>query len=562
MNILGVSCHYHDSAASLIKGGVLVAAAEEERFSRIKHDNSFPLNAIEYCLREGKITSDEIDIVAFYDKPMLKFDRVLHSCVTTFPKSFWMFWKAVPQWMTEKLRIPSLLKNKIGYNGEVVFVEHHQSHAASAFFVSPFKEAAIITVDAIGEWTSAAIHYGKGSDMEVLKEIRFPDSLGLFYSAITAYLGFKVNNDEYKVMGLASYGSPVYRDKFREIIDVKEDGSFKLNMKYFSYMHDTRMFNSILEKELGPKRICGTTIIKRHKDIASTLQNITEEIMLKIANYAHKLTGSENLCMAGGVALNCVANGKILREGPFKRIFIQPASTDAGGSLGAAFYTHNKIYGERRKYRMTDTYLGPSFTDNEIRGVLEKNRINYEKLNNRELVKRTANLIADDNIVGWYQGRMEFGPRALGNRSILANPKNPKMKDILNKRVKHREPFRPFAPSILRENAEDYLVKATDSPYMILAFDTKKNKIKDIVSATHIDGTCRPQTVKRKTNRVYYDLIKQFKGATGVPALINTSFNIRGEPIVCTPLDAFNTFAKTEIDYLILGNCLISKEEY
>lgn len=561
MNILGVSCHYHDSAASLVKDGVLIAAAEEERFTRKKHDNTFPTNAIQYCLKEGKITADEIDVVAFYDKPMLKFDRILHTCVSTFPKSFWMFWDAVPQWLTEKLRIPSLLKDKIGYKGEVMFVEHHKSHAASAFLVSPFEEATIVTIDGIGEWTSAAIHHGKGNDIETLKEIRFPHSLGLFYSTITAYLGFKVNDDEFKVMGLSAYGKPVYYDKFEKIIDIKDDGSFNLNMKYFSYTHDTKMFSDELEKELGPRREYGAKITRRHENIASTLQKITEDVMLKIANYAYKLTGCENLCMAGGVALNCVANGKILREGPFKRIFIQPAATDAGGSLGAAFYVYNKIYGNPRKCVMNDAYLGPGFEDKEIEDFLKNNKIGYEKLEREELLKKTANLIADDKIVGWFQGRLEFGPRALGNRSILANPRNPKMKDILNKKVKHREPFRPFAPSILLKDAKDYLIGACDAPFMVLGFDVKKDKLKDIISATHVDGTCRPQTVTRKRNKLYHDLIREFKKLTGTPAVINTSFNVKGEPIVCTPEDAYNCFKDTDIDYLVLKNYLISKEE-
>jgi len=561
MNILGISCHYHDSAASLVKNGVLVAAAEEERFTRKKHDNSFPTNAIEYCLKEGKIIADEVDVAAFYDKPMLKFDRILHTSVEYFPKSFGMFCEAVPQWLTEKLRIPSLLKNRIGYRGEVMFIEHHKSHAASAFFVSPFEEAAIVTVDGIGEWTSAAIHHGKDNKIEVLKEIRFPHSLGLFYSTMTSYLGFKVNNDEFKVMGLSAYGTPIYYNKFKNVIDVKEDGSFNLNMKYFSYTYDKKMFSDLFEKKFGPRREYEDKITNRHKNIAATLQKITEETMLKIVNYAHKLTGSENLCMAGGVALNCVANGRVSREGPFKRIFIQPAATDAGGSLGASFYVYNQIYGNPRKYVMKDTYLGPSFNEKEIKTCLEKNKVECEKLNNKRLIEKTAILISQDKIVGWFQGRMEFGPRALGSRSILANPKNPKMKDILNKKVKHREPFRPFAPSILRENAKDYLVRACDSPFMLVAFDVKKDGIKDIISATHVDGTCRPQTVERRRNKLYHNLIYEFKKRTGIPVVINTSFNVRGEPIVCTPEDAYNCFKNTGIDYLVIGNYFISKEE-
>ncbi len=563
MNIIGISCYYHDSAACLIKDGKLVAAVEEERFTKKKHDNSFPKNSINYCLKEGRITIKDVDKVVFYDKPLLKFDRILQTCIEKYPTSFWTFWEAVPQWMTKKLRVPSTLKTKVNYDGDVLFVKHHQSHAASAFLVSPFKKAAIVTVDGVGEWTTTAIHHGKNNKIESLKEIQFPHSLGLLYSTITSYLGFRVNNDEFKIMGLASYGdSEKYYDDFKNIIDVKEDGSFKLNMRYFSYTHKKNMFTPELEKKLGPRRFHGDEIKKRHKDIAAALQRITGETMLKITNHAHELTGSKNLCLAGGVALNSVSNGKILVEGKFENIFIQPASSDAGGSLGAAYYVYNHLYNNPREYQMNDVYLGPSFSNEFIKKFLQDNDINYEELDDKKITKKTAKLISKNNVIGWFQGRLEFGPRALGNRSILANPSDPIMKDILNNKVKHREPFRPFAPSILIDDIDDYLIKAHESPYMVLVFKVKENKINNIVSATHIDSTCRPQTVDKKTNPRYYNLIKEFKKITGIPVIINTSFNVRGQPIVRTPENAFNTFVKTDIDYLILENYLIDKNNY
>ena len=560
MYILGISCYFHDSAASLIKDGVPIACAEEERFSRIKHDNSFPMNAIDYCLKEAGIDVNEVDIIVFYEKPFLKFDRILQTCVQTFPKSFCVFYEALPQWLTEKLRIPSILKKNLGYNGRVWFVEHHKSHAASAFLVSPFKDAAILTIDAIGEWSSTSIHYGKENNIRTLKVINFPHSLGLFYSTITAYLGFRVLNDEYKVMGLAAWGEPKYIEEFKELIEVKDDGSFKLNMEYFTYTHKKKMFSKKLEDLLGPAREPESEITQRHMDIAATLQKVTEDVILKMVRYAHKLTKSENLCMAGGVALNCVANGRILMEGPFKNVFIQPASSDAGGSLGAAMYAYNSILKKPRRYVMKDVYLGPSFTNIQIKNFLDSMSIEYEKLEERELISRVARLLADNKIVGWFQGRMEFGPRALGNRSILANPSNPKMKDVINERVKHREWFRPFAPSILLEDTKKYLGMCVEAPFMIITFEVKRDRIREIISATHIDGTARIQTVSRETNRLFYELIKEFKNITGVGALLNTSFNVRGEPIVCSPRDAYACFKNTAMDYLVLGNYLISKK--
>ena len=561
MNILGISCYYHDSAACLLKNGVVIAAAEEERFTRKKHDNSFPKNAISYCLKEGGIDVKDIDIVAFYEKPLLKFDRILQMSLETYPKSFLNFYKILPGWLTSKLKVPSKLKKKLNYKGKVFFIEHHHSHAASAFFASPFKEAAIVTIDGVGEWSTISIHHGKDNKIETLKETYFPNSLGLLYSTITAYLGFKVLNDEYKVMGLAAYGKPSYYEKFKEkLIDIKDDGSFSLNMDYFSYTHKEQMFSNKLEEEFGQRRNPGEAIEERHKDIAASLQKLTEEIVLLIVNHAYKLTNSKKLCMAGGVALNCVANGKLLQKDLFEKIFIQPAATDSGGSMGAALYTYHQILKKEKVWSMDSAYLGPSFNNKEIKDFLDKCKIEYAKLSDEDLVKNVANLLSQDKIVGWFQGRMEFGPRALGNRSILANPKNPEMKNIVNKKVKHREEFRPFAPAMLIEKAGEYLIYNYDSPFMTINFETNIDTRKNIISATHIDGTARVQTVSRERNKLFYDLIKEFENLTNVPALLNTSFNVKGEPIVCSPEDAYNCFKNTDINYLVLGNYLISKD--
>lgn len=560
MYILGISCWFHDSAACLIKDGVPIAAVEEERFTRVKHDNSFPENAIKFCLDYAGISADDLDFVVFYEKPMLKFDRILQMVVENFPHSFSVFYEAVPSWANEKLRLPGILRKKFGYEGKVLFIRHHLSHAASAFFASPFNEAAILTIDALGEYTTTAIHYGKGNEIKTLKEIHFPNSLGLFYSAVTSYLGFRVNNDEYKVMALAAYGKPRYYKEFKEIIDVKPDGSFSLNKKYFTFTSKERMFSKKFEEKFGPPRKPNEPIEKRHMDIAATLQTITEEIVIKIARYAYKLTKSENLCLAGGVAFNSVANGKLWKEGIFKNIFIQPAAGDAGGSLGAALYAYNKILGNERNYVMQDVYLGPSFTNKKIKDFLEENSIDYEKLSNSKLVKEVANLIASGKTVGWFRGRMEFSYRALGNRSILADPSNPEMKERLG-RIKKREWFRPFAPTILFERIDEYLEHACEAPFMIMTFNVKKEKKKDLIASLHVDGTTRPQTLRRKVNEKYYDLIKEFEKIKGIPALLNTSFNRKGEPIVCTPEQAYNDLKNTEMDYLVLGNYLISKNK-
>lgn len=560
MHILGISGFYHDSAACLIKDGKIIAAAEEERFVRKKHYNGFPFKAIEYCLKEGEITIDQVDYVGFYEKPFLKFERILQTFIETFPFSFPFFYNAIPSWLNEKLRIKSIIKNKVGFKKDILFVDHHTSHAASAFFVSGFKQAAILTVDGIGEWKSTGLYVGKDSTIAPLKEINFPDSLGLFYSTITTYLGFKVNNDEYKVMGLAAYGKPRYYNKFLKMIDIKPDGSFKLDMKYFSYRGKQKMWSKELEKLLGTPREHNGKIEKRHQDIASTLQKITEEVMINMANHLHSITKLDNLCIAGGVGLNSVANGKLRKETPFKKIFIQPAATDAGGALGVAYYIHHQILGNKRNYDMKHVYHGPEFNDNYVKKFLDANNIKYEKLSEAGLVKKTAKLIAENKIVAWFQGRMEWGPRALGNRSILVNPMKAEMKDILNKRVKHREPFRPFAASFLAEKAKDYLDIDYDSPFMIVVFDVKGDKRKTIPAVTHVDGTCRVQTVRPEENKLYYGLIREFGRITKVPAVLNTSFNVRGQPIVCTPEEAYQTFCNTHIDYLVLNKFLIGKD--
>ena len=560
MYILGISCFFHDSAACLLKDGKVVAASEEERFTRIKHDNRFPLNATKYCLDEAGISPDDLDYVVFYEKPLQKFERILHTCVETFPRSFKIFMDAIPQWVSEKIRIPSIVKKEIGSDAEVLFVPHHKSHAASAFFASPFDKAAIVTIDAVGEWITTAIHYGEGNEIKTLKVIKFPHSLGLFYSAITSFLGFRVLNDEFKVMGLAGWGKPRYHNKLRKLIDVRCDGSFKLNMKYFAYQYSERMFSNNLEKLLGKHRTPNEKITKKHMDIAASLQKITEEIILKIVKHAFEITKCENLCMAGGVVLNSVANGKILMSKIFKNIFFQPASTDAGGALGAALYAYNKVLGFKRKFVMKDVFLGPEFSEREIQKSLEERNLKFEKLSKREIIHETAENIAKDKIVGWFQGRMEFGPRALGHRSILANPKNPKIKNILNEKVKHREWFRPFAPSLLLEEVDRYFEFDLDMPFMIITLPVKKRYVKEIISATHVDGTARPQTTIRKREGIYNGLIEEFYSLKSVPAVVNTSFNLRGEPIVCSPEDAINDFLKTKMDYLVLGRFLVEKQ--
>lgn len=562
MNILGISCFYHDSAACLVKDGKLVAAAQEERFSRKKHDIGFPKEAISYCLKEGSITSNDLNYVAFYEKPLLKFERLLSQHLEMFPKSFWSFYKAMPNWFGEKLRVPSIIKKKLKYKGEILFIEHHMAHAASAFLVSPFKNAAILTIDGVGEWATASYGYGEDNNIILLKEMKFPNSIGLLYSTVTAYLGFSVNNSEYKVMGLSPYGKTTYYDNFKKIVDIKEDGSIAFDMDYFDYHYKLTMPSKKFIKEFGEIRKPESEISQRHKDIAASLQKITEEIIFKMLNHLYKITKIDNLCLAGGVALNSVANGKITKNTPFKKIWIQPAAGDAGSSLGAAIYCYNTILGNKRKFIMESAYLGPEYLTEEIKKYLDEKKISYNQFNsNNELVKKTARLISQGNVIGWFQGRMEFGPRALGNRSILSDACNPNMKEILNVKVKHREYFRPFAPVITKEDVHDYFeIDKDEEPFMLFVYPFKGNKKKLVPSVVHEDGTGRLQSVSKEQNSLYYDLIKEFEKLSKVPILINTSFNIRGEPIVCTPNDAYKCMMGTGIDFLVIDKFLVARK--
>jgi carbamoyltransferase len=561
MYILGISCYYHDAAAALIKDGVVIAAAQEERFTRKKHDQDFPINAIRYCLNEAGITADDLGYVGFYDKPFIKFERILYQYLATFPRSYRSFLKAIPVWLRQKLWIPQEIKKEIGYKGEILMIEHHMSHAASAFLVSPFEESAIITVDGVGEWATSTVGKGEGRDITLFKQIKFPHSLGLLYSAFTYYLGFKVNSAEYKVMGLAPYGKPVYYDKVLETIKIEEDGSFKMNMKYFAYDYGLTMTNGHFDKLFGrPVREGESKLEQFHMDVAASVQKVTEDVVLRMAHHAYEQTGSKNLCMAGGVALNCVANGKVLKQTPFENIFIQPAAGDAGGALGVATYIYHTILGNDRKWVWNDAYFGPEFPREEIRKYLEKGDVVYKEFSDGELYDKTAQAIEEQKVIGWYQGRMEFGPRALGNRSILADARNPENKDVVNMKIKFRESFRPFAPTVLEERVSDYFELDCPSPYMLLVAQVREDK-REIPSVTHVDGSARIQTVNRKENARYYDLIKRFEERSGCPVIINTSFNVRGEPIVCTPHDAFLCFMRTNMDVLVMENFYMEKPD-
>jgi carbamoyltransferase len=562
MNILGISCFYHDSAACLVRDGEIVAAASEERFTRKKHDASYPHNAIRYCLEEGRIKSSDLDHVGFYDKPLLKFERIITSYLANFPRSYFAFMKAVPVWLREKLWTKDLIARELDYKGEILFAEHHQSHAASAFLVSPFKEAAILTVDGVGEWATASLAAGSGNSIRMLKQINYPHSLGLLYSAFTYYLGFKVNSAEYKVMGLAPYGEPRYYDQIMsELIDVHADGGFRLNMEYFAYVYGLRMTNGHFEKLFeGPPRQPESPLDQRHKDIAASIQKVTEEVMMRLAFSLHTETGFTDLCMAGGVALNCVANGRILKTGPFKNIFIQPAAGDAGGAIGVAKYIYHTLLGNARDSGLRHVYLGPSFSSDEVESFLDETGAKYQRLEREELLRKVASLIADQNVVGWFQGRMEFGPRALGNRSILADARRAENRDRVNLKIKFRESFRPFAPSVLEDHSAEYFALDCPSPYMLLVGQVREDK-RVIPSVTHVDGSARIQTVSRETNSMFYDLIAEFYKLTGVPVIINTSFNVRGEPIVCTPQDAFRCFMRTNMDFLVMDHFLLDKRD-
>ena len=562
MNILGISCYYHDSAACLLKDGVPVVAVQEERFNRVKNSSDFPIQAINHCIQDSGLTFEDIDCVAFFERPHLKFSRVIIDHLRSFPFSLGNFLTSMPQWLQDRLILPLVLKREIGYEGDVHFLEHHLSHAASTFLVSPFEEAAIITADGVGEWATMTYGHGKDREINIHKEIRYPHSLGLVYTAITAYLGFRANSGEGKTMGLASYGKPTYLDKFKEMIQVKPDGSFQVDKKYFAYTKGKRMYTRRFIKEFGPERVAESDIDERHQDIAASLQLFVEETLITIANHVHKQVGSDNLCLAGGLFLNCVANQRILEETPFKNVFIQPASGDSGGAMGAACYTNNILFDNPRNYVMENAYLGPQYHDVQIRrALLLSGKFKFDKIEDDQvLCEQIAKAIFEGKIIGWFQGRMEFGPRALGCRSILANPCLPDMQDVLNAQVKHREGFRPFAPIVLEENAADYFEMETDSPFMLLAPRVREEK-KDVIPAvTHVDGTARVQTLASDQNPLLYRLIRELEKLNNVPVVVNTSLNLRGEPMVCSPEDAISTFERSGMDILVMGKWVARKE--
>jgi carbamoyltransferase len=630
-SILGISAFYHDSAACLVVDGEIVAAAQEERFSRVKHDHNFPVNAARYCLSEAGLEASNLDYVGFYDKPLLKFDRLLETYLDYAPSGFSSFLKALPLWLKEKLWMPDLIRSELarasGEEGEVderaakklgkkfewklLFGDHHESHAASAFYPSPFEAAAILTIDGVGEWATSSIGVGKGSELTLLKELRFPDSLGLLYSAFTYYTGFRVNSGEYKVMGLAPYGEPKYVEVIKDkLLEVRDDGSLKMNHEYFSYSQGLRMTNRAFDKLFGgPARKPESLVTQKEMDLARSIQVITEEVMLKMTNFAHRETGMKNLCMAGGVALNCVANGRVLREVPFENVWIQPAAGDAGGALGIALAIWHRYLGNPRvspeaagtwqapqtmrtngqnrsplaAYAdgMKGSYLGPRHNEQEIESFLKSRKLPYTKHSRQELPGVVADLLAAGKIIGLHQGRMEFGPRALGGRSIIGDPRSPEMQSAMNLKIKYRESFRPFAPSVLREQVGDWFNLEVDSPYMLVVADVAESqrrkmtaaeeslwgidklnvKRSEIPAVTHVDYSARIQTVRRETNPLYWEIIEAFRQKTGCPVVVNTSFNVRGEPIVCTPEDSHRCFMRTEMDFLVLETCVLDKQE-
>jgi carbamoyltransferase len=561
MYILGISCYYHDSAAALLKDGQIIAAAQEERFTRIRHDQDFPAQAIKYCLKQAGITIDQVDYVGFYDKPLIKFERILQTYIATWPRSFPSFIKSVPMWLNKKLWIPSMIKKELDFDGDVLMIEHHLSHAASSYLVSPYKDAAIVTVDGVGEWATSTICHGVGNDINILKEVRFPHSLGLLYSAYTYYLGFKVNSAEYKVMGLAPYGEPKYVDKVMETITYNDDGSFKMNMKYFAYDYGLRMTNKNFEQLFGQKtREPESKLEQFHKDVAMSVQVVTEEIVLRMVRHAHELTGSKNLCMAGGVALNCVANGRVVKETPYKDVFIQPAAGDAGGAVGVATYLYHTVLGNERKWEWEHAYLGPEYSTDEIRKFLDEQGIVYKEFDEDGMLDATVQALIDQKTIGWFQGRMEFGPRALGARSIIADARNPENKTVVNLKIKFRESFRPFAPSVLEEKCNEWFELDIPSPYMLLVADVREGK-RTIPAVTHVDQSARIQTVNEREHKRYYHLIKRFDEKTGCPLIINTSFNVRGEPIVCKPDEAYTCFMRTNMDVLVLDKFVMYKPD-
>lgn len=635
--ILGISAFYHDSAACLVVDGEIIAAAQEERFTRVKHDHNFPVNAARYCLKEAGITAEQLDYVGFYDKPLLKFDRLLETYLDYAPAGFRSFLKSMPLWMREKLWMPDLIRTEMAkangiederaakkarkkFEWKLLFGDHHESHAASAFYPSPFEEAAILTIDGVGEWATSSIGVGKGNEITLLKELRFPDSLGLLYSAFTYYTGFRVNSGEYKVMGLAPYGEPKYVSLIKDkLAEVRDDGSLRMNHEFFSYSQGLRMTNRAFDRVFGARpRRPESKITQREMDLARSIQAITEEAMLKMVGYVHRETGLKKLCMAGGVALNCVANGRILREGPFADIWIQPAAGDAGGAIGIALAIWHRYLGNARvsaeqagtwqsghsgKTRnpsaehaqdaratnglppyvdgMKGSYLGPKDSVEEIEAFLKSRNLPYTKYPREQLPQVVADLLAGEKIIGLHQGRMEFGPRALGARSIIGDPRSAAMQSVMNLKIKYRESFRPFAPSVLREHVADWFDLNYDSPYMMLVADVAEGhrrqmsaaetalfgidklnvKRSEIPAVTHVDYSARIQTVRRETNPLYWEIIEAFRQKTGCPVIVNTSFNVRGEPIVCTPADSYRCFMRTEMDYLVLETCVLDKKE-
>ena len=590
INILGISAFYHDSAAALIQNGQILSAMQEERLSRIKHDNSFPLNSIEFILKENSLTLNDIDYVVFYEKPFLKFERLLETYLAHVPKGFKSFRKSMPIWLKEKIFQKDLIKKEIKkidsqYKGEIVFSEHHLSHAASAFFPSEFEDAIILTADGVGEWATSTISVGNNNTIEIKEEINYPHSIGLLYSAFTYYLGFKVNDGEYKIMGLAPYGSPKYRDIIlNNLIDLKNDGSFKINQKFFDYSTGLKMINKSFEDLLGhPSRKVEEEISQYHMDIAASIQSVTEEIIIKITDYIALKYKYENLCLAGGVALNCVANSKIIQRKKFKKVWIQPASGDAGGAIGAALaFWYTGLNNKREinnKYSMKGSFLGAKYNNKDVKAILDEQGATYEQYDTNDITSKTAKLLSEGKTIGWFQGRMEFGPRALGNRSILADPRIKKMQSELNQKIKFRESFRPFAPAILEEDLSEWYDPETKNEYMLTTSNLKKEKRKKlsieqaelkgfdlldidrslVPAVTHVDYSSRVQIIKKDLNERFYLLLKEFKKITGCPMLVNTSFNLKDEPIVCSPLDAYACFMSSGLDYLIIENYLLSK---
>ncbi len=565
MIVLGISCYYHDSAACIVQDGVVLAAALQERFTRIKHDNSFPIHAIEFCLNWLHLKSTDIDLVVFYEKPIIKFERVISHFIDGFPHTYAPFAQNIGFWFWEKLRLKHILKKRLGYTGLLEFIPHHLSHAASSFYLSEFNETVVVTFDGVGEWATTTVGLGKSSQIRIDKEIRFPHSLGLFYSALTAYLGFAVNNDEYKVMGLAAYGDPKpFAGQFAKLISIYSDGSFSLNLEYFTFLHEEKMYGYKFEQLLGMKtRRPESRMTHNYENIAAAGQKKLEEVVFHLLNSVYKEYKIKNLCLSGGVALNSVMNGKILSLTKFKNIYIPPDPGDGGGAMGAALWAWQSHNLNKSVSKSFTPFIGPGFSQEQIEDALKLFNLTYKKYAREDLLDIVSDLIIKERIIGWFQGRMEWGPRALGNRSILASARSEKMKDIINSKVKHRELFRPFAPVVLVEHVSDYF--ETDQPipasakYMLMVYPFKEKGKVDVPATVHVDGTGRLQVVERKDNPLYYDLISEYYKKTGVPIIINTSFNVRGEPIVCAPQDAIKCFLGTEIDYLVIGNCIVKK---